>query len=122
MTQNGSGGNTEKNTKPKKALPEALRQNLWQPGQSGNPSGRPKKKPITEIYEKILSDPKNLEIVEKSVIKALSKGQMAMVLQLREMAERVEGKVAQPVEMSGELQVRTLSERMARARERAVGN
>ena len=54
----------------------------WQPGQSGNPQGRPKKKPITEMYERILADADNLAIIEEAVVKALRKGQMAMVLQL----------------------------------------
>ena len=34
----------ENNANPKKNLPSNIRpENLWQPGQSGNPSGRPKK-------------------------------------------------------------------------------
>lgn len=91
----------------------------WKPGQSGNPSGRPKKKPITEMYERLLADPKNIEAIEAAVAKALSKGQMAMVLQLKEMTDRVEGKVSQPVEVEGSLAIHTLSERMIKARERA---
>lgn len=93
-----SGANSEKNTK--KALPEALERNLWKPGQSGNPSGRPKKKPITEMYERILNDPKHLEAIQKATVNALLKGNMAMVLQLREMTDRIEGKVTQPIEAS----------------------
>ena len=49
--------------------------------------------------------------------KAVGSGKMTMVLQLREMAERVEGKVTQPVEMNGELAL-TISERLSKARER----
>jgi hypothetical protein len=89
----------------------------WKPGESGNPSGRPKKKPITELYERILSNPDNLAHIEQATLRALKKGQMAMVLQLREMAERVEGKVTQPVEVTGQIE---LSERMAKARERTA--
>jgi hypothetical protein len=37
----------------KKELPEALRRNLWKPGQSGNPGGRPKK--LTGPLEEFLS-------------------------------------------------------------------
>jgi len=88
----------------------------WKPGESGNPSGRPKKKPITEMYEQILSDPKNLAAIKQAVQIALNKGQMAMVLQLREMAERVEGKVTQPIEANVTV---NLSDAIAEARKRA---
>ena len=42
---------------------------------------------------------------------------MAAVLMIREMAERLEGKVTQPVEMSGEL-ILSLAESVKSARER----
>lgn len=88
----------------------------WKPGESGNPSGRPKKKPITEMYERILNDPENIAALEKAVNKALSKGQMAMVLQLREMTDRIEGKVTQPIEANVTV---NLAEAIAEARKRA---
>jgi hypothetical protein len=88
----------------------------FKPGQSGNPSGRPKKKPITEMYERILNDPKAIAALEKAVKKALSKGQMAMVLQLKEMTDRVEGKVTQPIE--ADISV-NLADAIAQARKRA---
>lgn len=88
----------------------------WKPGESGNPSGRPKKKPVTEMYERILSDPKNLEAIEQATVKALLKGNMAMVLQLREMTDRVEGKVTQPIE--ADITV-NLADAIAEARKRA---
>lgn len=88
----------------------------FKPGQSGNPGGRPKKKPLTELYEQILNDPKQMAVVRKAVIKALGRGQMAMVLQLREMAERVEGKITQPIE--AEISV-NLADAIAAARKRA---
>ena len=89
----------------------------WKPGQSGNPGGRPKKKPITELYEKMLADPVLLDAIEDAVKKAVSKGSMAMVLQLKEMAERVEGKITQPIEatvnVSATETVRKVRERIA---------
>jgi len=87
----------------------------FKPGQSGNPSGRPKKKPITEMYERILNNPENVAAIEIAVNKALAKGQMAMVLQLREMTDRVEGKVVQPIE--ADITV-NLSDAIAEARKR----
>jgi hypothetical protein len=88
----------------------------FMPGQSGNLSGRPKKKPVTELYEQILSDPANLALVEKAIVKALSRGQMAMVLQLKEMTDRVEGKVTQPIEADVTV---NLADAIAEARKRA---
>lgn len=88
----------------------------WQPGQSGNPSGRPKKKLITEMYEEILNDPEHIAAIKAATVKALKAGNMAMVLQLREMADRTEGKVTQPIE--AEISV-NLADVIAEARKRA---
>jgi len=93
----------------------------WKPGQSGNPNGRPKKKPVTDLYEEILNDPEAIAELRNAIRSSLRSGKMAMVLQLKEMAERVEGKVSQPVEVEGSLAIHTLSERMQKARERASG-
>ncbi len=68
------------------------------------------------MYERILNDPENLALIELAVTKALSKGQMAMVLQLREMTDRVEGKVSQPIE--ADITV-NLADAIAAARKRA---
>lgn len=114
MADEKHGENTKTNTK--RPLPPALAQNLWQPGQSGNPGGRPKKKPITELYERILNDPANLDAIESAVNKALQRGNMAMVLQLKEMTDRIEGKVTQPIE--ADISV-NLSDAIAAARKRA---
>ena len=70
----------------------------WKPGESGNPSGRPKKKPITDIHERILSNPEHLAAIELATVNALKKGNMAFVLQLREVTDRIEGKITQPIE------------------------
>lgn len=114
MAPKKDGGNTEENTE--RELPEALKQNIWKPGQSGNPSGRPKKKPITEMYERILANPEHLAAIEDATVRALKKGNMAMVLQLREITDRVEGKVTQPIE--ADITV-NLADAIAEARKRA---
>jgi hypothetical protein len=105
---------TTGNSKKNRGKPENL--TPWKPGQSGNPAGRPKKKPVTEMYERILSNPDNLSAIEKATVKALLKGNMAMVLQLREMTDRVEGKVTQPIE--ADITV-NLADAIAEARKRA---
>src|ERR1700723_707403 len=89
----------------------------FKPGQSGNPGGRPKKRPITELYERILSDPKNIAAIEKAVLATLRKGNMTMVLLLREITERVEGKVTQPIDADVTL---NLAEAIAEGRKRAA--
>jgi|ERR1700685_734145 len=88
-----------------------------QPGEVRNPGGRPKKTPITEIYERIFADSGNLELIEAAILKTILSGRMGSVLTLKEAAERIEGKVVQAMEHSGEITL-TLAERMKKAAER----
>lgn len=88
----------------------------FKPGQSGNPGGR-KKAVISQIYEKILADPENQAAIEQSVLKMLLGGRMSGQLQLKEMAERTEGKIAQSHHVDGDITISTLSERLKKARE-----
>jgi hypothetical protein len=70
----------------------------WQPGQSGNPGGRPKKRPLTELYEEFLSDGSTVKAIRAAILKNLKCGKTAFVPLLREMADRVEGKVTQSID------------------------
>lgn len=88
----------------------------WKPGQSGNPSGRPKKKPITEIFERIMNDPELVAKFEESISRSIMKGGMAGVMYVREAADRLEGKVTQPIEANVTV---NLAEAIAEARKRA---
>jgi hypothetical protein len=97
---------------------EHLTRYRFKPGQSGNPGGRPKAKPITELYARILEDPENLAAIKAAVLKTLTRaGSMAMVLMLREMTDRIEGKVTQSIE--ADVTVTNLAETIAAARKRA---
>lgn len=94
----------------------------WQPGQSGNPSGRPKKKPITEMFEQMLEKQEDAAEIREAIRKVFfQKSGIAKIMLLEKMAERLEGKVTQPVELNGELAL-SISERMRKARERNSGS
>lgn len=81
---------------------EKQRANLrpFKKGQSGNPSGRPKKNHVTKMYEQLLANPENRKEIKAAILKTLTGGRMSGVLQLREVAERTEGKVADVVDMN----------------------
>lgn len=86
-------------------------------GQSGNPGGRPKKLHFSKLCESIIKTKDGKEMLRSVMTDILSKRGMAAVLLLREIAERTEGKVTQPVEMSGELTL-TLADAVREGRER----
>lgn len=71
----------------------------------GNAGGRPKKQEITKIYEDVLRKTKNRRQIKESVMDMLLSKRMVSVLLLREMAERTEGKVVQPVDVGGNLTI-----------------
>jgi len=108
--------NAPENRKPIRKLPKEAEPHKFKPGVSGNPGGRPKKKAITEMYERILNDPIHIAAIEAATVKALRNGNMAMVLQLKEMADRTEGKVTLPIEHDVTV---NLADAIAEARKRA---
>lgn len=114
MGDESQSENSKQNSKKKG---EHLAPYHFKPGESGNPGGRPKKKPISELYERLLEDPAFMGQVEESIRKMVASGRMVGQLQLKEMAERVEGKVSQAIELNGELTLK-ISERMKKAEER----
>lgn len=108
---------TAENTQPyKPSLTPEMEARKWKPGECGNPGGRPKKKPITELYEQMLADPEFADEIKDAILKAVRKGSMAMVLQVKEMTDRVEGKVTQPIEADVTV---NLADAIAEARKRA---
>src|SRR5262249_36020948 len=76
-------------------------QNLkpWKPGQSGNPRGRPKKKPITEELERLLTEqaPNGggrswAALIAEALLRKASTGDVRAIAEL---TNRVEGKPLQ---------------------------
>jgi hypothetical protein len=94
-------GKTAQITQNSETIREKRLRNLkpFKPGQSGNPGGRPKRLPITEIYERILNDPSNCERIETAILKLLLSGRMSSVLMLKGMADRIEGKVTDQMDL-----------------------
>jgi hypothetical protein len=70
----------------------------WKPGQSGNPGGRPKKKPLTEALEKIYSDPEECLKAARALARKARAGSIA---HFQEAANRLEGRVADRDESHG---------------------
>jgi hypothetical protein len=71
------------------------REGRWKEGQSGNPGGRPKWKPLSEALQRLADQEPRMwdELVRAHVVKA-GKGDMSAMSTLW---DRVEGKVAQTV-------------------------
>ena len=100
--------NTSGNT-----LPPGMAEKMWKPGQSGNPGGRPKRKPLTDAYAALLDKPippdmarqlkldestTYAEVIAMSLLREAVKGKVNAAAEL---ADRTEGRVAQAVEHSG---------------------
>ena len=70
----------------------------FQPGQSGNPNGRPKTKPFKDALRKAIdaagTDDSALELVAAAL---LAKAQDGDVQAIKEIADRLDGKVAQAI-------------------------
>jgi hypothetical protein len=98
--------NSPKNSRPRPGQPGAGRP--FKPGQSGNPGGRPKKKPLTEAYGRILKRRVPADLVRKLGLKghptyaemiAISLTREAVkgkVQAASELADRVEGRITTP--------------------------
>ena len=78
----------------------------WQPGQSGNPGGRPKKLPITDALRELVDKgavPQKKAAtlagqLAQQLVRAALKGKMAPLV---EVIDRIEGKARQRIEQSG---------------------
>jgi hypothetical protein len=70
----------------------------FQPGQSGNPAGRPKSKPFREAIQRALDAAGDDKVSLQAVATALvGKALMGDVPAIKELADRMDGKVAQAI-------------------------
>lgn len=70
----------------------------FQPGQSGNPNGRPKTKPFKDALQRALKAADDDEAMLNAVALALvKKAQDGDVPAIKELADRLDGRVTQPV-------------------------
>jgi Family of unknown function (DUF5681) len=78
----------------------------FQPGQSGNPKGRPRDI-VTQAYRRLLakadpSDPENRAYAETLAEQMIIKAKGGDVRAMKEITDRVQGKAAQLIEISSE--------------------
>lgn len=92
----------------------------WKPGQSGNPKGRPRKRPLSDRYEALMESllPKEIATAMKLPVGALwadaiahvsartaLKHTEAGILQRKEIREAIEGKSTQRIEFLSDEQI-----------------
>src|SRR5690349_14630443 len=112
----------EKTRKKRHELPREFSARIWKKGESGNPGGRPKTKPLTEALECLMTEaypvetlPRALwvrlglkrgkrytwaEVAARYLILGLRTGKGGIAACFKEVAERLEGKVTLPVEVT----------------------
>ena len=79
----------------KKVRPPPPACGRWKPGQSGNPLGRPKRRPFTEAIERLLqNNPAALDVAAAAMMAKAHNGDVAA---FNALCDRVQGKVPQPV-------------------------
>lgn len=106
------------NTKKARTLPKEAEPYKWQPGQSGNPGGRPKGKVVSKFLIELLEIAKKggkqqAEEVAQAIIDGAKKNPSFANILL----DRTEGSVVQMVQV-GELE--SLPQEMAEGRKRAI--
>jgi hypothetical protein len=87
--------------------PEHLKSHCWQPGESGNPNGRPATKPLSDAVRKLLASktiagkplPDGRTALEMIVLVWITKANKGDARFLALLLERLEGKVKATIEL-----------------------
>lgn len=73
----------------------------WKPGQSGNPSGRPKSKPFKDALQKLIDN--NPDALNVAAAALMARAHTGDVSAMKEIADRLDGKVPQAIGGTDEL-------------------
>ncbi len=79
----------------------------WKPGESGNPKGRPRTKPLTDMLKKLL-DKDDGAAMAKIIKTAIEAAQSGDVRYFKEIMDRVEGKVIEPIDLNANMNVQEM--------------
>ena len=98
--------------------PEVGKATQFKPGVSGNPGGRPKSKPITDLLRELLEeDPQMARDIAKKLLQLAKKGSLG---HFKEMTDRIEGPVVQQQESKADVMLK-VAECIAEGRKRVMG-
>ena len=99
------------------------------PGETHNPHGRPKKHPITDAYDRLMSelwqrvkrDPRKMTVAELIALGQVRRAIKGNTATAKEITDRIEGKAVQPVDLTADITAVTaqLPEIIREARARA---
>jgi hypothetical protein len=110
MKLQNSGGRSVPNKRKPRGNPEKIEPFKWQPGQSGNPNGRPKKGRLEDILRHVLGEkvPKELDPHQRSLAEVLIRNWVIEGIKtkdtqiINEIFNRVDGKVKDRIALSGD--------------------
>jgi hypothetical protein len=84
--------------------PDKLIPHRWQPGQSGNPGGRPKRTPLADARREVLDqpvpdDPEGRNYAQKIAATLADKAAEGDIRAAQELGDRAEGRARQAIEI-----------------------
>ena len=107
----------ENSAKTVRGNPDKTLPHRWQPGESGNPGGRPKAAPLSQACREVLAlpvpgDPEARSYAQKIAATLAEKAAQGDIRAVAELADRAEGKARQSIEIENTV-LRDAFERMS---------